>query len=77
MRSHSTVSPSPKCTARPDAVLHLRALLAEMERDPALRERLLELLRRVAVLLRDQRSSISTIVTSEPNAGRWTRTRSR
>ena len=37
------------------AVLHLRALLAEVERDAALAELLRELLRRVRVLLRDER----------------------
>ena len=36
-------------------LLDLRALLAELQRDPALAERLRELLRRVRVLLRDQR----------------------
>ena len=36
-------------------VVDLRALLAELKRDPALPERLRQLLRRVRVLLRDQR----------------------
>ena len=56
IRSHSIVSPSPKWTVSAAAVLlDLRALLAELERDAALAERLGELLRGVLVLLRDQR----------------------
>ena len=55
IRSASTVSPSPKWTVSASPLLlDLRALLAELERDPALAELLAELLARVVVLRRDQ-----------------------
>src|SRR2546430_634838 len=54
IRSHSTVSPSPVHGQRGARVFDLRALLLEVERDPALAKLLRQLLRGVLVLSRNQ-----------------------